>query len=362
MKIAIVGPAHPYKGGIAQHTTALAHHLKAAGNDVDIISWSKQYPFFYPGVQFVATDKPELPVFPHTKRVLSWRNPAGWLRWGRKLRKYDKVIFAWYVPTIQGPIYLSILKALGKKGPETILLCHNIVRHGAGANDLKIVRVVFKQATRILVHTDTQAALAAELTKTPISVAAMPAHLPGHPDANSHPTKLQDHLLFFGLVRKYKGVDLLIRALAELPGVTLTIAGEMWGKQQESLELLIAELKLGTRVKLLPGYVAAENISGLFQAADALVMPYRSGTASQTSELAFAHGVPVIATKVGSMPQQIRDGVDGLLCDPDDIAGLAASIKHFYEPGVAASLRSRIPRSTSETDWQHYVDVITSTK
>src|SRR5665213_3408361 len=121
MKIAIVGPTHPYKGGIAQHTTQLAHHLQAAGHDVEIISWRAQYPFFYPGVQFVPQAKPELPVFPHTKRVLSWKNPAGWLRWGRRLRAYDKVIFVWFVPTIQGPIYRSILQALGKRGAETII-------------------------------------------------------------------------------------------------------------------------------------------------------------------------------------------------------------------------------------------------
>ena len=362
MKIAIVGPTHPYKGGIAQHTTELAHHLKAAGHVVDIISWSKQYPFFYPGVQFVVEDKPELPIFPHIKRVLSWRNPVGWLRWGHKLRKYDKVIFAWYVPTIQGPIYLTMLKAIGKKGPETIMLCHNIIRHGAGGNDLKIVRVVFNQAQQILVHTDAQAQQVVNLTRTPLSVASMPAHLPGHPDTRNHPSKLQSHLLFFGLVRKYKGVDVLIRALAEVPDVSLTIAGEMWGKQQESLELLISELKLGKRVTLLPGYVAADDIGGLFHEADALVMPYRSGTASQTSELAFAHGIPVIATKVGSMPRQIRDGVDGLLCEPDDVIDLTSAIKRFYEPGVAASLRAHIPRSTAESDWQHYVSVVTQSK
>src|SRR5438309_5583802 len=88
MRIAIVGPAHPYKGGIPQHTTELAHHLRAAGHEVSLISWRNQYPFFYPGEQFVPDDKPELPVFSGVKRVLSWRNPVGWLRWGRRLRGY----------------------------------------------------------------------------------------------------------------------------------------------------------------------------------------------------------------------------------------------------------------------------------
>ena len=362
MKIAIVGPTHPYKGGIAQHTTQLAHHLEDTGNDVEIISWRAQYPFFYPGVQFVPEATPELPVFSHTKRVLSWKNPAGWLRWGRKLRAYDKVIFIWFVPTIQGPIYRIMQQSLGKHSLETIILCYNVVQHSAGPADKKITALVFNRADRLLVHTTTLATLAQKLSNTPVSVATMPAHLPGHPDASKHPNKLQHHLLFFGLVRLYKGVDILLHALAHVPDITLTVAGEMWGKQQVKLEALISELKLGKRVTLLPGYVPAEDIGGLFQAADALIMPYRAGTASQTAELAFAHGVPVIATKVGSMPQQIRNGIDGLLCEPNDVTDLTAAITHFYESGVAASLRSRIPKSHAEADWQHYVDVIVQDK
>src|SRR6185312_1575072 len=120
MKIALVGPTHPYKGGIVLHTTELAHRLTKAGHTVEILSWRTQYPFFYPGTQFVPGNKPESPPFPHVKRILSWRNPLGWWRQGRHLRSFDEVIFVWWVPTIQGPVYLSLLRALGKRGPRTM--------------------------------------------------------------------------------------------------------------------------------------------------------------------------------------------------------------------------------------------------
>jgi len=362
MKIAIIGPTHPYKGGIAQHTTQLAHHLAAAGHEVQIISWREQYPFFYPGEQFVPDGKPEMPVFPDTKRVLSWRNPAGWLVWGRKLVQFDEVIFVWWLPIIQGPIYMSMLRALGKHGPRKVFISHNIVSHNVGPADRQLTRQVFKLVDRIIVHTAEMSEQARLLTKTPVSLATMPSHLPGQPCVQPKQGKLQKSLLFFGLVRQYKGVDILLRALAGIPEVRLTIAGEMWGRQETSLRQLIAELKLDDRVKLLSGYVPVEAIAPLFANSDCLVMPYRSGTASQMSQLAFAYGRPVIATKVGSMPKQIRDGIDGLLCEPNDVASLSDAIKHFYAVGVADSLTANIPHISAQQDWQNYIETITSAK
>lgn len=360
MKIAIVGPTHPYKGGIAQHTTQLAHHLSAAGNDVEIISWRSQYPFFYPGQQFVTDGVPEMPVFDQTQRVLSWKNPIGWLTQARKLRRFDKVIFVWWVPSIQGPVYLTMLKALGKNRPETIVLCHNIVSHSASPIDRLLTKQVFKNADRLIVHTPALAEQANQLTIAPITVASMPAHLPGQPKVQPTDGRLKHHMLFFGLVRHYKGVDVLINALAKLPDIKLTIAGEMWGKQEDNLRQLITSLKLEQRVKLLSGYVAAEAIAPLFADSDVLVMPYRSGTASQNVELAFAYGRPVIATTVGSMPDQITDKLNGLLCAPDDIGSLTEAIRYFYQAGVAQRLIANIEPINPEAAWHKYVQAITA--
>lgn len=361
MKIAIIGPTHPYKGGIAQHTTELAHQLTAAGHEVRIVSWKKMYPFFYPGKQYVPDDEPELPLFSQTDRVLSWRNPVGWRKWAASLRDYDEVIFVWWVPAIQGPVYWQMLRALGEKGPHSVILCHNVSQHSASPVDRQFTHRVFEHADQVLVHTKALADIADNLTATPITIAAMPAHLPGgEPTVKPKHTALRNHLLFFGLVRQYKGVDVLIEALAKVPNVTLTIAGEMWGKQEAKLTALIQELKISDRVTLRSGYVPAKDIAGLFSAADALVLPYRSGTATQNVELAFAHGIPVIATHVGSMPLHITDGVDGLLCKPESITDLAKTIKRFYSGSTALKLTKAVPPSHSELEWQHYIDAITT--
>lgn len=359
MKIAIVGPSHPYKGGIAQHTTRLAQHLSDTGNDVEIISWRVQYPFFYPGVQTVPDGKPEQPLFKTNRRVLSWKNPLGWIVWARYLRQFDKVIFVWWVPMIQGPVYSLMIKAMGKHHPKTILVCHNIVSHHSSPLDKYLTRSVFNAVDQLVVHTQTMGDQAQELTSKVILIAKMPAHLPGSPIVKSVVYELQYNLLFFGLVRHYKGVDILINALSKTKNINLVIAGEIWGKQEAILKELISMSDMIERVKLIPGYVASDKISELFASCDALVMPYRSGTASQNAEMAFAYGRPVIATNVGSMPNQINDGVDGLLCKPDDVESLAAAIEHFYKPGVAQKLSSGIKAIDLECDWPQYIMAIT---
>src|SRR5512143_1820501 len=139
MRIAVVGPTHPYKGGIAQHTTELAHRLAARGHDVRLESWSAQYPDrLYPGRQRVT--EPELPPFPGTSYPLSWRWPAGWLRLGRRLRREVDAVVLVVVTPVQAPAYLGILRGLrpGRGGPRVLALCHNVLPHERRAVDVPL--------------------------------------------------------------------------------------------------------------------------------------------------------------------------------------------------------------------------------
>jgi glycosyltransferase involved in cell wall biosynthesis len=160
------------------------------------------------------------------------------------------------------------------------------------------------------------------------------------------------------MVRPYKGLDVLLRALAQAPAeVTLTVAGEFWADTTE-MDNLIAELGLADRVTLRPGYVPADEIPALFGAADALVMPYREATASQNALLAFAHGVPVITTTAGALAEPVRDGVDGLTCAPGDTEDLLRVLKEFSDPQVARRLRAGIPAVDPDRGWDGYLRVL----
>ncbi|MEU5883256.1 glycosyltransferase family 4 protein [Spirillospora sp. NPDC047279] len=357
MRIAIVGPAFPYKGGGAHHTTELAHRLAAAGHEVVIESWRAQYPgFLYPGQQTI--DEPEGEPFPGTRRALDWRRPDGWWRTGRSLRSYDLVVLAVLSP-VQVPSYLGILSGL-RRGAPVVALCHNVLPHERKPYDKPLMKALLKRVDGVLVHSEQQAGIARGLTARPVRVAEMPAHLPTPAGGSAERGEgVRDRLLFFGIVRPYKGLDVLLRALANGPGnVSLTVAGEFWGGLDET-RALISALGLAGRVELRPGYVPAADVPGLFEASDALVLPYRTATASQNVWMAYEHGIPVIATRVGGFADQIRDGEDGLVCEPDDAGSLADALERFYAPGEPERLRSGVRPVDHEPLWSAYVDALT---
>jgi glycosyltransferase involved in cell wall biosynthesis len=167
-------------------------------------------------------------------------------------------------------------------------------------------------------------------------------------------------LLFFGLVRRYKGLDVLLRALAAGPDdVSLLVAGEFWGGTGDTRRL-VAELGLTDRVTLRPGYVPAAAVPDLFAEVDALVLPYRAATASQNAWVAFEHGVPVISTRAGALAGQVTDGVDGLLAEPGDVADLARVLRRFYAPEMPERLRAGVKPVDAEPVWQRYLATMLS--
>ncbi|HEU5156276.1 MAG TPA: glycosyltransferase family 4 protein [Streptosporangiaceae bacterium] len=354
MRIAIVGPTFPYKGGGAHHTTELAHRLAAAGHDVTLESWRTQYPSFaYPGRLKIS--EPEGEPFPATQWALSWHSPAGWVRAGRRLRSADLVVFTVLTP-LQVPAYHGIIVGLGRHRPRTAALCHNVLPHERKAYDPMLMRTLLRRVDHVLVHSAEQAALARALAPTPVRLAGLPPHLPARRAGGERPARRYDRLLFFGIVRPYKGLDILLRAMAAgPPEVSLTVAGEFWGGLDETRRLVRA-LGLTDRVELQPGYVPATAIPELFDGVDALVLPYRSATASQNVALAFEQGVPVIATTAGALAEHVRDGVDGVLCEPGDVGSLTDALKRFYAEGEPDRLRRGVRAVDPAPYWDRYLE------
>ena len=377
MRIALIGPAHPYKGGGARHTTELAHRLASAGHDVVIESWRAQYPGrLYPGQQTV--DVADGEPYPRTCRRLAWYRPDGWLAAGRRITSADLVLFALLTP-LQVPSYLAILAGLGRppRRPRTAVIAHNVLPHERRPGDVMLTRALLAHVDTVITHSAGQAARARELAPgATVRTVTMPPHLPAVGRQNYEAERAQvpapDYprasrpgapgarvrLLFFGIVRPYKGLDVLLRALAGAPAhVTLTVAGEFW-RGTEPTGKLIDELGLGDRVTLRPGYVPATQIPALFGAADALVMPYREATASQNARLAFAHGVPVITTTAGALAEAVRDGVDGLTCAPDDDGDLLRALKEISDPQTVQRLRAGVRVADAEPLWAEYLRVL----
>ena len=357
MRVAVVGPTHPLKGGVAAHTTELAHHLVAAGHDVELVSWSHLYPkLLYPGEQAVPQGVPDVKPFPHTTRRLSWARPASWWRAGRRLRGVDLVVVVHVVPAVV-PAHLALLRALGRSTPVTVI-AHNVLPHEPHAGAAALVRALLARADRVVVHSGDQARLARELGARDVAQVALPPHLPGGAPVARAPYDGPPRLLALGVVRDYKGVDLLLEALRDVPGLRVTVAGEMWGEAGERVRRLAADPALAERVDVRDGYVPAPALAPLLASHDVLALPYRTATASQNALLAFAHGLPVVATRTGTFAGDVRDGVDGLLVEPGSVAALADALRDLAEPGRLESLRGGVRPPDLDGPWRAYLDVL----
>jgi glycosyltransferase involved in cell wall biosynthesis len=369
LKVAVVGPTHPYKGGVAAHTTSLAHELAEAGHDVTLVSWSHLYPSrLYPGEQAVPGGAPDVEPFPRTVRALSWARPDTWVRTGRRLRGFDVVVVVHVIPAVV-PAHLTVLRAAGvgrrsvqrgarHPGPRTVVIAHNVLPHETHPGDRELMKQFLERVDSVLVHSDAQARLAYELGAPRVSVTDLPPHLPGGAPVEHIHHDGPPRLLALGMVRDHKGVDLLMEALADVPGPTLTVAGEMWGSSGERVKELAQDPRLRDRVEVHGGYVPADRLAPLFASHDVLALTYRSATASQNALLGQQHGLPVLASDVGTFGGQVRDGVDGLLVPPGDKEALVAALRRLAEPGTADQLRAQVRPPDLSGPWARYVGTI----
>jgi glycosyltransferase involved in cell wall biosynthesis len=352
MRITIVGPAYPWRGGLPLLVSDLAHRFAAECHAVRVQTWSRQGPArLLPTEPLIA---PEGAVFPTEPPALSWRDPVGGWRAGRRAGRSDLVVVVHYT-TLQAPVLATVARA-ARGAARVVAICANAVPHERRPGDRALSRLLLGAVDAAVVHTDAERAALAALTGRPVAVAALPPHLPDGPPRPRAPG-VRRRLLFFGKVRRYKGVDVLLRALADLDDVRLTVAGEVYPDAAD-VAALVDRLGLGDRVDLQPGYLPATGIPDLFGAADALVLPYRTATASQHVALAHRHGLPVVATRVGNFPDGIADGVDGLLCAPGDVADLTRALRELYAPGRLAALRAAAPVPDDEQVWKTYLETL----
>nr|WP_224744621.1 glycosyltransferase family 4 protein [Chryseoglobus sp. 28M-23] len=164
-------------------------------------------------------------------------------------------------------------------------------------------------------------------------------------------------VLFFGMVRKYKGLDVLLDAVARVERVTLIIAGEFWESQEETVET-IRRLGIEERVSIRNGYVSINDLADLFGSADVLALPYRGGSASFNVALAHRFGIPVVATDVGTFARDIRSGVDGYVVPREDPEAFADALRRLDAPDHYRAIRAAVPFGTSDDDWSTYLDTL----
>ncbi|MBC8366042.1 glycosyltransferase [bacterium] len=361
MNWALVGPLHPYRGGIAHYGALLAHEL-ARKDEVFALNFSLLYPgFLFPGRTQLDESQSAI-AFPSSQR-LSSIDPLSWERSAKLLaeRDFDAVIFQWWHPFF-GPAYGWMARRLAKLSPRTrrLFLCHNVEPHEASAVDRSLSRYGRRRAQGFLAHSQHDAARLAEMY--PASVQRVHAHprysALGESRLDRASARAQcglssdeRALLFFGLVREYKGLDLALEALAKLDmRYRLHVVGEFYEKRTR-YDALIARLGLQERVNIVDRYVPNEEVPAWFAAADLVVLPYRDATQSGIVEIAHGAGRASLVTDVGGLSAQVQDGRTGLVVKPDDAAAIAEAVERYFDGNLEALMQKAIMEEAGSKSW-----------
>jgi glycosyltransferase involved in cell wall biosynthesis len=351
--IAVVGPVLPFRGGIAQHTTMLSRAL-AQQAECHVFSFKRLYPqWLFPGESDRDPDYAGHRE-PGTQYGLDSLNPLTWRTAVQQIRQLQPafVLIPWWTFFL-GPMLAYIAWSLRRSRIPVVFFCHNVLDHEQAAWKRALTRLVLRQGSRFVVHTQVEAERLAELIPNPkVTVHPHPIYDQFPPSKNALPRRAGLELLFYGFVRPYKGLDLLVEAMGELKGkdVFLTVAGEFWEGQQ-AIERRIRELGIESQIEIRARYHSDEETADLFTRADVVVLPYRSATGSGVVPIAYHYDRPVIVTRVGGLPEVVTDHKTGRIIDKNNQAALVSAIQRTTFHSCAA-MHPAIQQIKTKMSWQ----------
>jgi glycosyltransferase involved in cell wall biosynthesis len=344
-KMVIIGPAYPLRGGLASFNERMARQFMQEGHDVHIWTFSLQYPnFLFPGTtQYSAEAAPsDLNITVCINSV----NPFNWVKVGSKLKhlKPDVIVVRYWMP-FMAPCLGTILH-LVKKNNHTKIICiaDNVIPHEKKFYDTAFTKYFVKMPHAFLTMSE-------HVTKDLRKFTQKPAEQVVHPlydnfgaavDANQAKVhlKLPTHkktLLFFGFIREYKGLDVLMQTLHIIKKrdahfyskIQLVIAGEYY-ENENKYKTLINNLQLADSIFEHTHFIENDDVKQYFCAADVIIQPYKHATQSGVTPLAYHFEKPMIVTNVGALASNVPHGKVGLVCEPNAEA-LADAIQHFFE-------------------------------
>lgn len=358
-RVTIIGPAYPMRGGIAHHVYWLRQALVSRGHAVQVVSFRKLYPsLLFPGT--TETDNSRLKLDAGATPILTSLNPLTWVKALREIRRFapDSVVFQWWQPFF-APLTGTLARWLKKSGARCLFECHNVHPHEQTPLDRLLLRYAFAPGDHFITHSERDREdLLALLPARPVSVSPLPALA----EFSSPVTSKRDGrtILFFGKVRKYKGLEVLLaampKALAKVD-CELLIAGEFYDSV-EKYQRLIRDYGIEGNVRVENRYVQNEEVVSLFDRADVLALPYVSASQSGVARIAVANALPVIAARVGGLSEVIKDNHTGLLFPPGDADALAEKIIHFFTGNLGPVFAENLRASGSGDSHCRIVEII----
>lgn len=352
-RIIIVGPAYPYRGGIADFNERLSREFQREGHEVTIYTFTLQYPgFLFPGKTQYSTSP--APADLNIERKVNSINPINWIKVGREIRRQrpDVVMIRFWLPFL-APCLGTIARVVRRdKRIKVVALLDNVIPHERRIGDRLFARYMIKSVGGYVAMSDSVLKDAKSFDDT------KPCSLTPHPLYDNFGDKVsrdeaiahlrldagQRYILFFGLIRDYKGLDLLLRAFADkrLRGknVKLLVAGEFYSNA-ERYEQLEQELELAQHIVWCKEFIPADEVRYYFAAADLVAQPYKSATQSGITQIAYHFERPMLVTDVGGLAEIVPHGKVGYVVKPnaDDIAdALVDFINHKQDSDFSTGI------------------------
>jgi glycosyltransferase involved in cell wall biosynthesis len=370
MKIVLVGLTYPFRGGIAHYTSLLFRELKKR-HQVELISLKRQYPkILFPGKD--QEDRSQERIEVENDPLIHPLNPWSWISTFSRIKSGlpDLILFQWWHPFF-APSFGTLALLLKRWGRAKVCyLCHNVRPHESTFFDNLLLKYAFYAPDHFIVHSESDLR---ELKRLRPDATVLKTPHPNYEIFKTgnemEPVEARKELdiggnllLFFGYIRKYKGLEYLIQAFPKVLkeiNCTLLIVGEIYEDKDKYLQMIEGS-NAKDKIKLIDQYIPNEKVALYFTAADLVVLPYISATQSGIIQIAYGFNKPVVSTRVGGIPEAVVEGETGFLVDPKNANALAEAILRFYKDRETIDFSRNIEKVKERFSWERTVKVIES--
>ena len=364
-KITILSAAYPLRGGIA-HFAGLLYKELLRHFEVDVITFKRQYPtILFPGKTQLESGE-SVDIIP-TKVEVDSLNPINWIRIGNRIKNTqpDFLILKYWMPFF-APCY-GVISRLAKRNGKTkiVAICHNVIPHEKKPGDLSLTKFFFSSVDKfVLLSGSVKRELLNIVPNAKYRTLFHPIYSnfgdPVSKETAREYLKLESKntLLFFGFIREYKGLDVLLQAAAELKtklDFQLIIAGEFYSNEDKYRQM-IKGLDLESNVILFSDFIPQDEVRYYFSACDVVVLPYKSATQSGIVQIANNFVKPMISTNVGGLSEVIIDGKNGYLVEKKNPTELAKSISKYFLENKEVQFSENIRTGKDRYSWTNFTN------
>lgn len=364
MKIAFLSTFYPFRGGIAQFNASMFRETEKK-HKVEAFTFSKQYPdFLFPGETQYVTENDKVDSIP-AKRVLNTINPFTYFSTARKIRNTQPdVLIVKYWMTFFAPSLGTALRRQNKR-TKRICILDNLIPHEGRFFDKPFNKYFLKSVDGFVVMSDS---VQRDLLQMKPDAKHIRLNHPlydhfGAPMTRENACeklgldKSKRYALFFGFIRGYKGLDILIDAMKEVKDVELIVAGEVYGSFDD-YQQQIDKSGYSDKIHLFNRYISDDEVTAFFSAADVCVLPYKSATQSGITAISYHFETPIIATNVGGLKETIVDGETGIIVENPNSSEVAMAINRFFTESDKSHFTAKIQEFKRQNSWETFMDEV----